>query len=78
MVDGREALGHFEFGVWEEDCEEAFHDHIVKFGSWFVDFDNATGRDDRKVIGDLGVVKDTLLKFETIVLEGVLGPIGQI
>jgi len=76
VVYGGEAFGDLKFGVWKEDREKAFYDHIVKFCRWFINFDDTTGRDDREVVGYLSVVKDTLLEFEAVILKSVLGPIG--
>ena len=78
VIDGGEALGDLELGMREEDGEEALHDHVVELGNGLVDSDNAAGRDDREVIGDLRIIEDTLLKLQAVVVEGVLGPVGEI
>ena len=77
VINGGESLGDLELGVRKEDGEEALHDHVVKFGGGLIEFDNATGGDDREVIGDLGVVKNALLELQAVVLERVLGPVGE-
>ena len=50
VIDGGKAFGDLEFGVGEEDCDEAFDDHVVKFFLGFIDFDDATGRDNGEVV----------------------------
>ncbi len=78
VIDGGDALGDLEFGVGEEDGEEALHDHVVKFRGGFIEFDDAAGGDDGEVIGNFRVIKDALLEFEAVVFESVLGPVGEV
>ena len=78
VIDGSEAFGDLELGMREEDGEEALHDHVVELGNGLVDFDNTAGRDDCEVIGDFRVIKDALLKLQAVVVEGILGPVGEI
>ena len=53
--------------------KEAFGDEVEDFFSGFVEFNKTSGRDDRKVIGDFGVVKDTLARDDELLLDRVFG-----
>ena len=74
VIDGGETLGELELGVGKEDRNEALHDHVVELHFRILEFDHPAGRNDGEVVGDLGVVEDTLLEGDAVLGDGVGGP----
>ena len=69
MSDYRETLSDFELSVWKENRDEAFDHHVVEFGLLLVELHHTASRDDGKVIGDFGVIKDALIELYAIFFD---------
>ena len=77
MIDDSQALGDLELSVGEKDGQEALQDHVIELRGGVIELHHAASRNDGKVIADLSVVKNPLLELEAVVVDRVLGPLGQ-
>ena len=70
MINRRNTLGHFEFCGGVKDGNKSFHDHIVQLGLGITEFNDAPRRNNGKVVGYFGIVKDALVEADFVFFEG--------